>query len=113
MSTEPHGIYFPSSQATVLVVRPDDAEQYDFPKENYAAGNDFPGSHFSPENNSMNPSRMELARELTPNSSPPMMSQKLISTGPLKSRIDRVDRGMTATLPLAQGMGSKNSLVPH
>lgn len=32
--------------------------------------------------NSMNPSRMELARELTPNSSPPMMSQKLIPTGP-------------------------------
>jgi hypothetical protein len=32
MSTEPHGMYFPSSQATVLVGRPDDADSTIFPK---------------------------------------------------------------------------------
>ena len=61
----------------------------------------------------MNPSRMELARELTPNSSPTHDVPETDSNWTPKSTIDCVDRGMTATPPLVRGMGSKNSLAPH
>jgi hypothetical protein len=42
-------MYFPSSQATVLVVRPDDADSTIFPKRITLLEIYFPGSHFFPE----------------------------------------------------------------
>jgi hypothetical protein len=56
MASQRHNVYgttwhvfpvFGSDGATVLVVRPDDARQHGFPKENYAAGNGFPAGLLS------------------------------------------------------------------
>jgi hypothetical protein len=63
-------MYFPSSQATVLVVRPDDADSTIFPKRITLLEMTSQAVISPQRDNSMNPSRMESARELTPNSSP-------------------------------------------